>query len=112
MVTINDEEISIISCRKSEGKVRSGEGEMRNLISAPHFSCIYAEKVREARSVSLITHCWPDVKAHSGKLRQNVRFVPEADSESIRLPVSDRRKNCHACPQRVKDYQVVSKMAV
>lgn len=36
----------------------------------------------------------------------------EADSESIRLPVSDRRKNCHACPQRVKDYQVVSKMAV
>ena len=41
-----------------------------------------------------------------------VRFVPEADSESIRLPVSDRRKNCHACPQRVKDYQVVSKMAV
>jgi len=28
-------------------KVRSGEEEMRNLVSAPHFSCIYAEKVRE-----------------------------------------------------------------
>ncbi|ERH62002.1 hypothetical protein N172_12185 [Pantoea dispersa EGD-AAK13] len=37
------------------------------------------QKVREARSVNLFTHGWPDVKAHSGKLRQNLRFVPGAD---------------------------------
>lgn len=39
--------------------------------------------MREARSVSLLAHCWPDIKAHSGKLRQSVRFVPEADIACI-----------------------------
>jgi len=35
--------------------VRSGEGEMRKLIPAPHFSCIYAEKVREGAETPGVT---------------------------------------------------------
>jgi len=35
----------------------------------------------EATEVEMVvlTHCWPDVEAYSGKLRQNLRFVPKAD---------------------------------
>lgn len=32
--------------------------------------------------MAVLTHCWPDVKAYSGKLRQNLRFVPGADIPS------------------------------
>ncbi len=35
--------------------MRSGEGEVRNLTSAPHFSCIYAEKVRDGAETLGVT---------------------------------------------------------
>lgn len=59
--------------------MRSGEEEMRNLVSAPHFSCIYAEKVREGAetlgmtgfgAILLKNRCG---KSEEQKVREKVR---------------------------------------
>lgn len=48
---------------------------------------------------SMLTHRWPDVMAHSGKLRKNVHFVPKADVQNnFRYPHFDVKYESWAYP--------------